>query len=276
MQKENRLSLAYLTTQGAHPIEQIEAAAAAGFHSAGLRLVAPLGVTLEHDVVGNTALIADIKLACRNTGVGLLDGELLTLSASSEVEQWFPALDAAAELGMRYMQITSEDNEHQRVVERFGRLCDRAAKLGIHMAIEFMRWRSLNSIEAALRLVDEAGRDSGGILVDALHLSRSGGSPAAVAAIPAQRLLYLQLCDAPRRMPQDNEGFIREARGGRLYPGDGSLWLEALLDALPAGVDISVEVPNADDIGRTVPERAKLAAESARAFLDRYRNSRMT
>ncbi len=273
MPRSHRLSLAYLTTQGAHPVEQIEAAGAAGFDAAGLRLVAPIGVTLVHDIIGNRSLIADIKAACRATGVGLLDGELLTLGDSTNVEQWFPALDTAAELGMRYMQIASEDRQHERAVDRFGRVCDRARSLGLQIAVEFMRWRSVNSIEAALRLVEDAGRTCGGILVDALHLSRSGDSPAAVAAIPADRLLYMQLCDASPQVPQDDDGLIREARGGRLHPGEGSLWLESLLDAMPADVDISVEVPNTNDAGRTVQERARLAGASAEAFLDRYRSS---
>jgi sugar phosphate isomerase/epimerase len=275
MPTQNRISLAYLTVQGADPIEHIQAAAEARFDAVGLRLVAPHGTSLEHDIVGNRQMTCDIRAACRETGIEVFDGELLTLSAQAEVAQWLPALDTAAELGMRFMQITSEDPDHQRAVDRFGRVCDYAGQLGIHVAVEFMRYRTLNSLEAALRFVEEAGRDNGGILIDALHLSRSGGTPTAVAASPAHRLLYLQLCDASSCMPEGDD-LIREARGGRLYPGEGSLWLDELLDALPGNVDISVEVPNASDPGRTVHERARLAAAATREFLARYRSRKAT
>ncbi|MCY1414279.1 hypothetical protein D9M71_297260 [compost metagenome] len=52
----------------------------------------------------------------------------------------------------------------------------------------------------------------------------------------------VQWCDAPALAPVE-EGIIREAREGRLPPGEGQLPLAGLLDVLPPQVHCSVEVP---------------------------------
>jgi sugar phosphate isomerase/epimerase len=131
----------------------------------------------------------------------------------------------------------------------------------------------LQTIEAASELVRAAGRSNAGVLVDVLHLCRSGGSPAAVAVLPPGRIAYLQLCDAPAQAPP-LEGLALEARNDRQLPGEGELWLDDLLDALPDDIAISVEVPRSIDFGRSVNERAVLAGNAARAYLAKYRAKR--
>ena len=164
----------------------------------------------------------------------------------------------------------SEDPDQQRAADRFAALCEAAARFGLRVALEFMRFRQLRTIEAAAALVNAAGRSNAGVLVDALHLSRSGGSPTAVAALPPERIAYMQLCDAPANAPRLEE-LAQEARNDRLPPGEGALWLDELFDALPDNVPISVEVPRSIDIGRSAKERAVLAGDAARAYLAKYR-----
>jgi sugar phosphate isomerase/epimerase len=270
VQTDNLLSLAYLTVDGAAPVEQIEAAAAAGFDAAGLRIQAPRQVAMPHVVIGNRPLIREIKSARERTGVHVLDIEVFTLSADATIEAFLPALETSAEIGASYVQAVSEDPDRQRAVDGFAALCDAAAGFGLRVALEFMRFRHLQTIEAASALVAAAGRSNAGVLVDALHLSRSGGSPAAVAALPPERIAYLQLCDAPAEAPPFEE-LVREARNDRLHPGEGALWLDELLDALPANVAISVEVPRSLDARRSAKERAMLAGNAARVYLAQYR-----
>ena len=87
------------------------------------------------------------------------------------------------------------------------------------------------------------GPAHGGALVDAIHLSRTGGSPADLAGVPPQYIRSAQLCDAPSRRPATNEAIIQEARSGRLPPGNGELPLRELLAAMPQDTAIGVEVP---------------------------------
>lgn len=261
------LSLAYLTVFGCPPVEHVQAAAAAGYDAAGLRLIAPHGLELAHPIVGDKALIRQIKSVAADLGVSFLDGEVFTLLPQTEVEAWLPVIETAAELGMPLMQITSEDPESARAADNLGRIADVAAGHGIKMAIEFMRWRAAATIEDAAELAKASGGGNVGILLDTLHLSRSGGSPASVAALPGELMLYLQLCDAPDKQPASDTDAIAEARGARLLPGEGDLWLKELMAVLPRDIWISVETPHASVSHLSFTEKAQRGIDATRRFL---------
>jgi sugar phosphate isomerase/epimerase len=264
---QHQLSLAYLTVQGCPPVEHVRCAAAAGYDAAGLRLIAPHGLELAHPIVGNKPLIREIRALAGDLGVSFLDGEVFTLLPDTDVEMWLPVIETAAEFDMPLMQITCEDPELSRAGDNLGQIADVAAKHGIKMAIEFMRWRSTATIENAARLAEASGRGNAGILLDALHLSRSGGSPAAVAALPRDHILYLQLCDAPAEQPVDTAACIAEARGARMMPGEGGLWLRELMATLGRDIAISVETPHKGDSSLSFLEKAEKGMAATRTFL---------
>jgi sugar phosphate isomerase/epimerase len=268
MQAKSLLSLAYLTVNGAEPVAQIEAAAAAGFDAVGLRFEAPRGLPLQHEVIGSRSAISGIRQACQRTGIRVLDVEVLTLHPGAPMPRFLEAIDAAAQVGARFVQIVSEDPDHQRAVDAFAELCDAAAPCGIDIAVEFMRWRSIRTLEDAMTLISDAGRQNGRLCIDTLHLSRSGGSPAAVASVPRRSIGYVQLCDARAAVPP-LEGLLQEARSDRLYPGDGALWLDELMALLPADVPLAIEVPQASLANASVAERAADAAAALKNFLAR-------
>jgi sugar phosphate isomerase/epimerase len=267
MYKQHKLSLAFLTVQGCPPVDHVKIAAAADYDAAGLRLIAPFGLELAHPIVGNPALVREIKTVAADLGISFLDGEVFTLLPDTDVRSWLPIIETAAELGMPLMQITCEDGELSRAADNLGRIADEAARLNIAMAIEFMRWRATATIEDAAQLARASGRSNVGVLLDVLHLSRSGGTPAAVAALPNELILYLQLCDAAAVQPTDDAGRIAEARGGRMMPGEGALWLRELMAVLPPDVAISVETPHKGDTGLSFLERAQRGMTATRAFL---------
>jgi sugar phosphate isomerase/epimerase len=271
MQAANLRSVAYLTVSGAEPVEQIEAAAAAGFDAVGLRVVAPLGLELQYPITGNKPLLKSIRQALALTGLRVFDTELVTITADTEPNDFTPAIETAAELGSGYMQATSEDPDSSRGADNFAMVCDVAASCGVRMALEFMRFRSVRTIEEAAEFVRRAGRANAGILLDCLHLYRSGGSPAAVRNVPQQYLTYVQLCDGPAKSPSDNDGLKAEARSGRLYPGEGDFWLDELFDVLPDDIPISIEVPGAIAMDASVEERTRRAGQALNAYLTRYR-----
>jgi sugar phosphate isomerase/epimerase len=161
----------------------------------------------------------------------------------------------------------SEDADQARATDRFAELCDAAARASACA----LRWNSCASARCRRskpppRLVNAAARSNAGVLVDALHLARSGGTPAAVAALPRERIAYMQLCDAPRQSPPVDD-LAREARHDRLHAGEGELWLDELFALAADDVAISVEVPRSADAARSFRERAVIAGDLARAYL---------
>ena len=268
MYGHHQLSLAFLTVQGCEPLEHIKIASQTGYDAAGLRIIAPHGLELAHPIVGNRPLIREIKAMGADLGISFLDGEVFTLLPSTDVDSWRPVIELAAELAMPFMQITCEDPEFSRAVDNLGRIADVAAGMKIDMTIEFMRWRVTASIEDAARLAAATGRSNVGILLDALHLSRSGGSPQAVQALPQGLVRYLQICDAPSLQPTSNEACIFEARSERMMPGEGDLWLRELMAVLSPTIPISIETPHKGDSALSFFEKAKRGKAATERFLN--------
>jgi sugar phosphate isomerase/epimerase len=108
------------------------------------------------------------------------------------------------------------------------------------------------------------------VLIDALHFSRSGGRPAHVSAVDPGLLRYVQICDAGPDMPRpdDTPALIREARTGRLLPGEGVLPLAELVAALPATATLAIEAPCRDTAHLPALERARRAHRALSALVE--------
>ena len=74
---------------------------------------------------------------------------------------------------------------------------------------------------------------------------------------------------APRPGSRSEDELRKESRTARLLPGEGSLWLDELLDALGPDADVSVEAPSARHAHLPAAERARLAYDATRALLSR-------
>lgn len=266
MWRQGSLSLAYLTVNGADPLQHIAAAAVTGYQAAGLRILPPRHLSRAPAVVGDAPMIRAIKRLCADTGIALLDAEVASIAPTSTRAEFEAMVGTAAELGFQFIQTVVEDPDEARAADRLGELADLAAAADMRVALEFMRFRDVANLQQAMRLIDTTGRDNIQVLIDALHLDRSGGSADDVSKIPSNRVAIAQLCDAPAAGPAF-DGLAAEARSGRLYPGDGQLPLSELLNALPDGVPLSIEVPNASHEALDYVERARRAIDATRALL---------
>jgi sugar phosphate isomerase/epimerase len=121
-------------------------------------------------------------------------------------------------------------------------LCDRAAAGNVTVVLEFLPIFAIRNLQEALHVVRAAARPNSGVLVDTLHLARSGGSASDLLDVGTAMFPYLQLADAPAQPPADGlAGLLHEALHGRLLPGDGELPLAAVLAVVP-DVAVSVEL----------------------------------
>jgi hypothetical protein len=85
--------------------------------------------------------------------------------------------------------------------------------------------------------------------------------PEHVKQVDPALLRYAQICDASPDMPgpTDTPALIREARTGRLLPGEGVLSLAGLVAALPAGTALAIEAPCRATADLPALERARRA-----------------
>jgi sugar phosphate isomerase/epimerase len=230
------LSLAHFTVVEADPITLIEAAQAGGYDAIGLRIVPPFPT--------NHVLVRSIKRRLVETGIRVLDVEAIWLTAQSDIATFEPALDIAVELGAGYVIVSGKDPDRGRLAEKFSRLCALANLRGVRVMLEFNPYSRIRSLAQAVALLADVEPANAGVLVDALHLSRSGGSPADLAQYDPALFSYMHLCDAPA-IPPGPDGVRLESREGRLYPGEGGLWLAGFIRAFPRDTPIAIEAPSA-------------------------------
>jgi sugar phosphate isomerase/epimerase len=266
----NRLSLAPLTISEAGPLELISAAKAGGFDAVTLRLIGAPGIETTAPVAGDKALIAAIRQRLADNGIVAFGAAGIWLTPDAVVSRFDSALAAAAELGAVDFLAVGFDSDWPRLVANFAALCEAAASYGLRVSLEFMPYLPVRTVADAARLLHDADQPNGGIVVDALHLARSNGTPADIAGVDASRISYVQLCDAPRVRPATMER-REESLRHRLYPGDGELPLFDLMDVLRPNVTIDLETPCAADAHLPFDERARRAGEAARRFLAAYR-----
>lgn len=260
------LSLAHFTVVDADPITLIEAAQAGGYDAVGLRIVPPFPTDHVFPVIGDRNAIGGIKQRLSDTGIRVLDVEAIWLTAESDVAMLEPALDVAVALGAGYVIVVGNDPDRGRLAANLSRLCEAASLRGVRVMLEFIPYSQIRSLADAVALLSEVGPANAGVLVDALHLSRSGGSPADLAHYDPALFSYMHLCDAPA-IPPGPEGVRVEAREGRLYPGEGGLWLDDFIRAFPPETPIAIEAPSARRAGLPPAERARLAAAGAKRLL---------
>ena len=250
------LSLAAGTVLDVSAAQAIDAAQGAGFDACGLRPTA--------DELAPERLV-QLRQRLDDSGLTLLDVEVVRLHGLDDATAHLRLLDAAAVLGAGHVLAVSEHLEHGATVEAVAWLAEQAVQRGVRVALEFMVFTSVRSLGEALRVIADAETRHVGVLVDALHLERSGGTPQDLARIPAGQLAYVQLCDAGHEAPAD---LADEARHHRLLPGDGALPLVALAQAAGRAVPLSIEVQSDELAATTSAEtRAGRALAQTRRLL---------
>lgn len=262
------VSLANLTMVDVRPDELVAAASAGGFNAIGLRIRPGNPLPMPEEIVGRPDVIRRIRARIQDAGLQLLDCEACAILPGTDASAFDATLDAAAQLGARGVNATGCDPDLDRTVEVFASLCERALARGLRVALEFLPYRSVRTLADAQRVIERSGASNAGILVDALHLSRSGGDPDDLAGLPEGAISHAQLCDAGAAIPP-LEALPEEARFGRLYPGDGALWLDRLAERLPPGLPLALEAPVKAYADLPAVERGRRAGAAMRGWLAR-------
>jgi sugar phosphate isomerase/epimerase len=268
------------TIPGASFRERVEAAADAGF--AGISLFPQDYQRARAEGLRDAdmrALLADrgIAVAELDPLMSWLPGADLAADASGEGEAFFRTTEAefyamADALGARSLNAvlyTDRAPSASEIADAFAALCDRAAEHGLLVHLEFLPWTPIADVRAALEIVELADRKNGGVMLDTWHHFRSGAANEELRRVPGERILAVQLNDAPRE-PEANP--VEETLHRRLLPGDGAIDLVEIVEALRASrspAPLGVEIFS-DELAKLPPaEAAQRAARAARAVLEK-------
>jgi len=266
------LTLAHLVL-GTTPEDTIDAAAAAGFGAVGVRICArrPGDAFASKPIVGDCDAAKALRERSADRGIRLSNVSAYQFYPDVSWEQVAPVIETTHALGVPIIVANGFDPDASRFTAMFARYCEAASQAGIRVALEFLPYSGVRDLDAALAVVTQSGAENAGVLLDALHLDRSNGHPRDIARVPANRIVFAQLCDARRWSgPRSDELLLQEARTARLPAGEGELPLFEFLDALPPGTEIEYEVARADLAGRSPLEKAQAARRDAETFMTRY------
>jgi sugar phosphate isomerase/epimerase len=263
------LSLAHATLLDLPPPELVRVAAATGYDTVGLRLI-PMGRPGEprHGFDENPGSLRETRRALAETGVRLLDVEVVQIKKGIDPRAYLPVLEATAELGGRCALTNVYTADRAAAEDGLAVLCDLVKPLGLTIALEFVSFSDLPTLRQTIEMIRGCGRENAAVLIDTLHFHSSREPLSAVAEIPHERVHYVHVCDGPGVVPTAPDDLRRIAREERLFPGEGGIDVAGILQHLPADVVYAIEVQNPARARALGAEAyARLAFETTRRYL---------
>jgi sugar phosphate isomerase/epimerase len=261
-----KLSLDSLTVTDTEPVDLIRAAKSAGFDLVSLWVQAPPIFPLQ---LVTPAKAKACKAALAETGIGVGPLEVFVLSSADAVKSYRPALELGAQLGARTASAINVSNpDPASVSELFAQFAELAGECGLGVTLEPLAMFETSTLAQA-RDVIRAARVDAGIVFDAFHLVREGGTVADLRAMEPGLIWHVQLCDGVASVSPDEARY--EASYERLYPGDGAFPLVELLSAVPTDVSWGIEAPSKRraESGISAETQAKEAMSAMRRVIDK-------
>ncbi|OBH98618.1 sugar phosphate isomerase/epimerase [Mycobacterium sp. E2733] len=240
----DRLGIGMLSVFGLPPVELVNLAADLGCHYISAALqgmpLVPLGYP-RYSLTDDAGLRQTLLAAMNDRGVAISLGDGFLILPGSDVSVFGTDLDVLAELVVPRINVVSLDPDLSRSFDQFAALTELAAERGIQTLLEAVPGLTVGDLPTALAALEHVGRPAFRLLIDTMHLVRSGSGAADLAAIDAARIGYAQLNDTTLRSRSGN--YMEEAMFERMVPGEGELPLHDILSALPSDIVIELEVP---------------------------------
>lgn len=240
----NRLGIESISVFGLGPVECVNLAADLGCAYISTMLtpidINPHGYP-KWSLRDDAALRREMIAALRDRGIAISLGEGFTVRPGVEARDRAADMDTMCELGAKRINSVSMDPDLRRSFDQFAILAEMAATRGVEATLEFSPCLSVADLPTALAAVRHVGRPNFRLLIDTMHLVRSGSGAADLAALDPKLIGYIQLADATLKPRIAN--YMQEAMTERMVPGTGELPLRDILAALPRHLGIGLEIP---------------------------------
>jgi sugar phosphate isomerase/epimerase len=267
----NRLGIEMLSVFGMPPIDYVQVVADLGcrYITTGLDgfVVKQLGYQ-PFSLRDDPTLRRELLAAMDDRGVSLSLGEGLLIAPGVDVRSYAADLDIMAQLQIPRINTVSLEPDRARTFDQLAVLTEVAADRGIVTSVEPVPGLTIADLPTAMAAVEHVGREEVSLLIDTMHVARSGAGPDELRALPAERIGYVQLCDVPLRSTKEYR-YAEEAMYHRMAPGEGELPLADMLAALPGDCVVGLEVPmlSRAEAGLSAYDRLLPCIQSARSLL---------
>ncbi len=247
--------------------QKLEAIAAAGFDGYEL---------FENDFINFKGTAADLRRISADLGLTLdLYQPFRDFEAMPEaqfrrsLERAERKFDLMQELGAELMLCCSNTSplaidDPSLAAAQLRALAERASRRGLRVGFEALAWGRHTSLYGrAWNIVQRADHPNLGLILDSFHTLSLKDDPAGIAAIPGDKIFFLQMADAPL-LSMD---VLQWARHHRSFPAQGEFDCVGFFEqALLAGYTgpLSLEIFN--DVFRETPNR-RTAVDAMRSLL---------
>jgi sugar phosphate isomerase/epimerase len=268
----DEVGIEYQTVLGFPPVEFVHLAADLGCHAISMKARTgshnpynPYGHG-EFSFLDDPGLRRRMTAALKDRDVSISLAEGFVVVPGANLADDLASLDVMWELGASRANAVTMDPDLGRSFDQFAAFAEVAAERGMQTTLEFSKSLTLSELDTALAAVRYVGRPDFRLLIDTMHVARSGSTAADLAAVDPRFIGYIQLSDSTMRQ---RGATYRDDSTDRSIPGQGELPLAGILLALPAGLPVGVEAPmrSRAEQGLSVQECARLAVAGARAVL---------
>jgi sugar phosphate isomerase/epimerase len=266
----NRLGIETISAFGLPPVRYVNLAADLGCANISTGLfqihINPHGYP-SFNLLEDAALRREMNAAMRDRGVSVSLAEGLTVKPGIDARDRTAEFDAFAQLGAQRINVVSLEPDIDRTLDQFELTAEMAAARGMQTTTEFAPGLTIADLPSALAAVRRIGRPDFRVLIDTMHLIRSGSTVADLAALDPDLIGYVQLCDVP--LVSSFSSYMEEAMTERRIPGQGELPLLEILKIIPRDRIISLEVPllSQATAGKGPHERLRPAIEATKQLL---------
>src|SRR5579859_2369034 len=259
-------SIATVSLSGTLP-EKLEAAAAIGFD--GIEI-------FENDLLTFDGSPEDVRAIAEGLGLAIMifqpfrDFEAMPEpQRTRNLDRAERKFDVMQALGTDLVLVCSNTHaatldDDARAAADLAEMAERAKRRSLRVGYEALAWgRHVNRWRRAWKIVQAADHEALGLIVDSFHTLAVDDDAAGIADVPAEKLFFVQLADAPK-LAMDSLSWSRHFRN---FPGQGQLpvadFLRSVLDAGYQG-PLSLEIFN--DEFRAAPARL-IARDGLRSLL---------
>jgi sugar phosphate isomerase/epimerase len=264
------IGIDFISFMGLPPVHSVALAAELGCQHISIALAPMPGNppgnplwSLREDAVLRRDLIA----AQRDYDITISLGEGFLIRPGTDIRDTAADLEIMRELGIPIANIVAIDPDWNRSIDQLAAFAELAAASGLRTTLEMMPGMLIGNLEKAVAAIKETGKPNLRLLLDSMHVFRSGATAADIEKLDPALIGYVQLCDVP--LVSKYESYGEEARFERLIPGEGELPLADFIKALPAHLMLGLEIPMRAkaQAGVTLREALAPAVTAIRALL---------
>lgn len=216
----------YWTTSGIFPgqgeisrfefKDRVEASAKAGFKGIGI-----WHTDLEHNLQQRS--LKEMKMILDDNGIKHIELEFISdwfldgarkAESDSRRKRLFEASEILHAKHVKVGDFYSSVCPMPKIIDSFAELCAEADKFGATIGFEIMGCAMINNIKDAVTMVEKAGVNNGGLIIDIYQVANLGMTFGEISSIPLKYLTSVELNDgtmpgSPNYDP-DNRNFCGE------------------------------------------------------------------